>query len=165
MHETMHDPKTAKTTQETTQEASPLPARLLIMDRDPNAAVAFGEMLGQRDQREWSCTFVASLAGVLKSIKTAPPRALIVRTTANHSANPSEFGCDHVVRVLRQIHPHLPIVITAADWNRRVEAIRDEFDVPCLIEPLDAAELFAALRYCGVFKRSGQMPSDREICS
>lgn len=147
----MHDSITAETT------------KLLIMDRDPGAAAAFGEMLGEP---EWSCTFVGNLAGALKSIKTSPPCAIIVRTTANQSVNPSEFGCDHIVRVLRQIHPQLPIVITAADWNRRVEALRDEFHVPCLIEPLDAAELCAALRGCGVGKRAaGQMPSDREMCS
>lgn len=113
--------------------------QLLVMDRDSLGAAGLNDMLMKQG---WSCVVVTSVAGVLKSIKSSLPHAVIVRAALHHP----EFGCDHIVRVLRQTYPRLPIVITSTELNRRVEAIRAEFGVPCLVEPFDAAQLFAALR-------------------
>ena len=113
--------------------------KLLVMDRDPLGAAGLNDMLGERG---CGCIVVSSVAGVLKSIKSCSPPAVIVRAALDHP----DFGCDHILRVLRHTYPSLPIVITSTELNRRVEAISDEFGIPCLIEPFDAAELFAALR-------------------
>lgn len=115
---------------------------LLVMDRDPVSAAELHDML---EQCGWSCTVVSSVAGILKTIKSCRPPAVVVRAALDHP----DFGGDHIVRVLKQTHPRLPIVITSTELNRRVAAIRDEFAVPCLIEPFDAAELFAALDEAG----------------
>lgn len=114
-------------------------AKLLVLDRDPDSAAGLSNMLAEQG---WSCVVVSSVAGVLKSIKSQLPSAIIVRAALHQP----EFGCDHIVRVLRQAYPSLPIVITSTEQNRRVEAIWEEFGVPCLIEPFDADELVAALQ-------------------
>lgn len=113
--------------------------KLLILDRDPRSAAGITRMLSEQG---WDSTIVGSLAGILKSIKSQHPSAVLVRAALDQP----EFGCDHIVRVLRQAYPDLPVVITSTESNRRVTAIWDEFGVPCLMEPFDAAELFAALR-------------------
>lgn len=115
--------------------------KLLILDRDPRSAAGISEMLSEQG---CGCTIVSSVAGILKSIKSEQPSAVIVRAALQQP----EFGCDHIVRVLKQAYPDLPVVITATESNRRVTAIWDEFGVPCLMEPFDAAELFAALQGC-----------------
>ncbi|HEY0940114.1 MAG TPA: hypothetical protein VGE08_08465 [Steroidobacter sp.] len=113
--------------------------KLLILDRDPRSAAGISEMLSEQG---CGCTVVSSVAGILKSIKSQQPSAVLVRAALHQP----EFGCDHIVRVLKQAYPDLPVVITSTESNRRVTAIWDEFGVPCLMEPFEAAELFAALQ-------------------
>jgi DNA-binding response OmpR family regulator len=113
--------------------------KLLILDRDPRSAAGISEMLREHG---CGCTIVHSLAGILKSIKSQQPSAVLVRAALQQP----EFGCDHIVRVLKQAYPDLPVVITATESNRRVAAIWDEFGVPCLMEPFEPEQLFAALR-------------------
>jgi DNA-binding response OmpR family regulator len=126
--------------------------KLLILDRDPRSAAGISDMLSEQG---CGCTIVSSVAGILKSIKSEQPSAVIVRAALHQP----EFGCDHIVRVLKQAYPDLPVVITSTESNRRVTAIWDEFGVPCLMEPFDAAELFATLQNVrGTVRHQGNAP-------
>jgi CheY-like chemotaxis protein len=98
-----------------------------------------------------SCRFVSGLAEAFKTARVSRPRAVIINTTMPAS----DMGPDHLLRMLRQTYPAIPLIVVSASANRQVAAIAAELQVPMLIAPVSPAQLRAALHECGVQSFSG----------
>jgi DNA-binding response OmpR family regulator len=115
---------------------------LVVNGGEPCVSARLCDLLGESGAR---VRIVTGLASVLRIAKTRTPRAVIIDMTLPTQG----MGADHVVRILRQTHPLLPIVAHCATVNRRIESIASEFSIPLLVSPFGAEELLAALRQCG----------------
>lgn len=126
---------------------------VFLLERDRQTSVRIGEVLGELGLQ---VRVIDKLSDIFKAARVEMPGAVMIDlSTAGASDDPhSRMGSDHVLRVLRQMYPHLCIVILSASADPRIDALSREFEAPLLINPFETQALRSVLEGCGVLGSS-----------
>lgn len=87
---------------------------------------------------------VNGLAEVMKHARILMPAAVII------DLDLPTVGTDHAIRVIRLVHPAVPLLALSSTLERRIAELVSEFHLPILSTPCTHAALLAALELLGV---------------
>jgi len=87
---------------------------------------------------------VNGLAEVMKHARILMPAVVII------DLDMPAVGTDHAIRVIRLLHPTVPLLALSSTLERRTSELASEFKLPLLGTPCTQAALLSALEALGV---------------
>lgn len=121
---------------------SPSPGgKLLIVENASQPTCSTAAFL----QREgFQTQTMTGLAEVMKQVRILTPAAVII------DLDLTTVGTDHAIRVMRLVHPAVPLLALSSTLGRQACELAREFNLPLLSTPCNHAALMAALEVLGI---------------